>query len=811
MLLLTIQVLLSLIINSKKHGKGLNGNGKILVKLFTVCADCPVIKNEQGKIIENKESAVLSQLANNNKLNQNNKKFQAADKTVCTMIHGRKENENKKKKENKNLKFTFINFEQTANDFEKYRIIMSKMRKICDEIFDEQKIEGFVNCLLEIIRCDDNISDIFYGGKFVPKKKFFGKPAHPKKICLEAFLAGLFYYVNVFADNENTGEKLSDKTKDLLDRFSDNNNNFYVVRYEKNKYPFDIDMPIDLETSLKRKLVLSYIPDDFPEKLYDAEIFSDGKTVSKLPDKGNLFLFGHGGVGKSTVMFKEILENAGGNRTYFYIPLCKYREDIHKQFSMKSCFFLINILLEYHYGNEYYTYETCSACEGEENILKNLHDLERRFFESNVKTEYVLMLDAVNDIPLYFQKCFEKELEYMVSEWKNVQIIVSGKTIPDSRVFESFKKLEVCGINDEQVESILSEIPKPIYNIKIKRNLKRLLNNPLFLKYYVEKFNSRDSIYTCGELLDCYIMHWNTKISDEDMKMTLEFTVQYVLPFVAKRSFLCPPRSGMHLTGMVNRTDFSLQIENAFESLLENQYVYRNYIVPKGFNKDILYNIKDNYDIIELILKNTCLMKIMDGYPGYFKFAMNEFAYYFAGKFITNLLEALLCSFKGHLDEAEKFALKHGLTSEWFVDREYCYIMVGEICGDYKNKEYRQDNVITDFLWFCKNEDFGEFRAVENIIRTMKYSRDGIIYNVDFSNTNLGSELPADVKFIDCDFTECSIMLIKLCDLYINSEYTYKTFLKKAKKTLKGCDFRECDFLFSEYKDILKKIGAITD
>ena len=121
---------------------------------------------------------------------------------------------------------------------------------------------------------------------------------------------------------------------------------------------------------------------------------------------------------------------------------------------------LPNILLKYHYQYEYQTYETSVVCVGEDIVLRQMALINRELKADpdNLRPEYILLLDGMNEMPAILHEAFVNELKWIINEWKNVRVIVSGRIFPQYDLFERFKRIELCGIQDSELRSILSEL-----------------------------------------------------------------------------------------------------------------------------------------------------------------------------------------------------------------------------------------------------------------------------------------------------------------------------------------------------------------
>jgi hypothetical protein len=87
---------------------------------------------------------------------------------------------------------------------------------------------------------------------------------------------------------------------------------------------------------------------------------------------------------------------------------------------------------------------------------------------------------------------------------------------------------------------------------------------------------------------------------------------------------------------------------------------------------------------------------------------------------------------------------------------------VGELAGDYDDDDSYRSTLLESVLDMSRK--FSTFRATENVIRSMSLAGDGIITGVDFSIVSLPPEIPANVKFRDCDFSKSRVYLLEVCE-----------------------------------------------
>ncbi len=764
---LSFNILLSLIISSKKLGRGKLGNGRILVKLLTASSDC---KNST----QTREWAVLSKFSN--EIVKPNA-YHKIDKLIGRFLPDGKYYPYDK--------ITFNDLENCFENPEKYHSFLGNMSNACDEILDPSKVTSLVYTLLEIIRHDSCISKIFYDGEWVDKQDFFGSFAHPKRICIEALLLWLIYHTHTNRSEENLAEY------SLI--IPSEGQKFHAVRY-RNEDSLKLDFQLNLADSLRENAQHDF---NLPSGLYPIEFRCEGKKISALPSGKNIFLYGQGGIGKTTFM-RDIAGNPDDETAYLYIPLNQYKYEIHENFMPESCNILVSILLKYHYQYEYQTYESAAACEGEETVLKQLTELLQLLRVNNIDftPQYALLLDGLNEMSATLQESLVNELESICADWKNVRLIVSGRTVPQYDLFGRFQTIEMLGIPENASNIALSGLSD--YDTIIQNNrLTELFKSPLFLNIYLQsRQNSsfESELNTRGEILDYYVKNYDASFSvlSDIYRKAVGFIIRYALPFAAKTML---DRHGFE----IDRADLSEAVDKAYDTFIMDERVYQNYIAPQKYRKDELTELREKTDFTEFIVDNICFLTTDYSAPQKLRFTHQYFRDYFAARHILNLIEAFEISYKNsYADEQEKAFNRYDLGFVWFDNEEdEIYRLIGEIAGDYQNENYGGITTVLDRL-LDMSRKFDTFRLTENVIRAMSAVRNGVISDVDFSGTSLPFEIPADIKFVDCDFSGCKVFLLEACEKY--PEYT---------GCFKDCDFSNATFLIEEYREILRDMGAI--
>ncbi len=735
---MTLNVLLSLIIDSKITGSGKIGNGRILVKLLQAIAD--------NKGNERTHERNLLACFNDDVNKQDS--YHKIDKKIGRFLpQGRYYPYEK---------LSFTEFEKCIGNPEKTAVYLRKMQSVCDEIIDRERLDSLVYTLLQIIRQDSNISRILYGSEFIPKHKLFGSYANPKRICVEALLLGLLYHVH-----KNPAE--SEKTE-LFEATA--RRTFRAVRFD-DENSLNFELPIGLienicdGTKHQKSDDIKYAP----------ELRHENGTIAAIPDQGNVFLYGTSGAGKSTLL-RNYIRNE--NTVNFYFSLHQFRRESHEKIRSGNCWILLNILLKYQYQYEYQTYETCAVCEGEDGILRQLAiiDRELKADPDNLRPKYVLLLDGMNEMKYELYETFLGELMWIVSEWKNVRIIISGRIIPQYDLFANFKCVELCGIQDAELIAAVSGIESE-YDAANDEALMEILKIPTFLEIYLESHKSGNKLNKCGEVIDSYIMNWKDNAQDGG---TIKFVVQFVLPLVCKLT------NG----GTFERSYLLDAVDTAIELYIDDEQVYQNMIASRKINKESLLKIRKTDDFINLIINNISFVEEVYSKPHELRLTHEYYADYFAAKHVLNAIEVVRTGRKRlYKDDVEDYMEKYEISRLWFDNLLVgyphgcnAYKLLGEICGDYKNiacEDFEYRSTILDyFLDLVRGLNISG--VMENMIKTMNISRNKVICGVDFSQLTAPLLMPTYAQFslngkYACDFTETTINKIPL--FHFENNYSY--------------------------------------
>lgn len=730
---LTLNILISLIVQAKINGKGKLGNGRLFVRLLSVIAD-----NENGDTT--KEKDIISKFSDNP---VKSNAYQKIDRILFDFLPtGNRFPADK---------ITLHQFEKKIGigrktNWEQYRSYLAEMGKFCAEVLEQKETPALVNTLLNLVRQDDSIHYIFYANELISKNNFFGTAAHRKKICIEAFLLGILYQTIKNFSPADAGEfhllHTEQRYFDVL-FLGDIRNSVFRDDCEELKKMLSLDIAVPIKDGIQMNSI--YL-NDKKSMHYPLQIVFENKNIPSeniinITQK-HIFLYGSGGSGKSTILQQLQDENC------LILSLNQYHREIHEEILPDvPCWILIQILLKYYHQYVYRTFEICAAQEGKEPVLRQVSELLELFrnVPENWTPKYLLLLDGFNETLPELQECSTEELNWICENLKNVRVIITGRIIPQYVLFDEFSHVEVYGIPDETRNRLLSELPNYPDLLK-NEQLIELLRLPLFLNMYLENQNTEAMLCTRGEILDNYVMHLNPKV--KKYVKTLQFIIRYALPFAAEKML-------KKYDYILTRADLIDAVNMAYDTYLTNERIYQNFILPQKFIKKDLLDEKESCNFTEFLVENTAFFEIDESEK--LRFSHQYFRDYFAARYYLNLLEMLEISFEDtHLDEKEALFHKYHLGDIWFDDfcTEDIYRLIGEICGDYKNIPdknrivWYHHTILDDCLEMGR-----QFRTscmmTWNIIKTMGIVRNGLICYVNFNGLTLPPALPCCLKFSD--------------------------------------------------------------
>lgn len=400
-----------------------------------------------------------------------------------------------------------------------------------------------------------------------------------------------------------------------------------------------------------------------------------------------VFLYGDGGMGKSTALYDYMRETA--SVTPIYIELSQYRFiDGDSSFVFKKIF--EDICNKFIDAAGFVEKERLSRIE--DILMESLKVLD----SNDPRPQYVLLLDGYNEISREDRGGFDVEIARIIDTWKNCRIVITGRNLPtdyegkEITTYEHFSRFEFIGISEDERKSLIEKkYPERIVRIQHDERLWDVLRIPMFMGMFIQ-FDSNlfddgqnISIHTRGEILDQFILkterdaakHIAQRHSDvmTNQAALRPFLVRYALPFVANemdrdRSFVM--------------SEFQLvQAANKAWELFDDE---ENLMVGCLLGIDVPEKPKKIKQVFTHILNSEASYCYKTSTATY-SFVHQYFRDYFAAKHVQNILNIAKALGENGLsrDEQLQFTKDYGLDYTWSDD--VC-ILLGEIIGDYKNE-----------------------------------------------------------------------------------------------------------------------------
>ena len=243
--MIALNVVLSLIIQSKRKGKGILSNGKIYSMLM-LCISDHKFENDLLNCFNNE--AVPKEA------------YRKMDRFLSRFL-----------RDGKGYPYELMSFNGLENSFddpEKMAVYLQKLEAALDKFLDVQKLDNLIFTLLKLIRQVSDTKKILYGDCYIDKEKLFGRCVHQKRICVEALLLGLLYQCH----------KTPCLSENLTLMHSPDRNTFQVIRYSADA-PLELDSDLDIieiiRTEAQKQTSESYE--------YPFEFICNGSKTTALP------------------------------------------------------------------------------------------------------------------------------------------------------------------------------------------------------------------------------------------------------------------------------------------------------------------------------------------------------------------------------------------------------------------------------------------------------------------------------------------------------------------------------------------------
>ncbi len=405
----------------------------------------------------------------------------------------------------------------------------------------------------------------------------------------------------------------------------------------------------------------------------------------------------------------------------------------------------------------------------------------------NGNPEYTILLDGFNEISLLQQDALTNELQMICTKWHNVRVIVSGRNFPFQEVFQDFEKLKIEGIPNSIKQTLLSDFPGAIEDLY----LFEILTIPLFMRYFLEANHNGIQAHTKGEILDFYFENTIKKYDK-----SIRFIVKYAVPFLAYASDLYP---------IFRRSEVSEAIEKATEIFVKQEAVWQDVTAPERFRKQELLEDLQSIDFVEILIEQLGILEVVQGYQ--LQFSHEYIRDYFTAKYVLNAIQTITICYDDKPNQKEQLFDNFMLNKSWSTLYDEPYILIGEICGDYRNIPDKngfldyQKTEIDNLLDFAR--EFHAYVLTENVIHVLKFSRNNLICNVNFSGLVISGVQMAGLNFsrngdYPCNFHSCRVWTLSKLDNDCNP--------------YQNCDFRNCNYMgYPETKENLREMGAIVD
>ncbi len=406
-----------------------------------------------------------------------------------------------------------------------------------------------------------------------------------------------------------------------------------------------------------------------------AEVFANHKPV---------FLRGEGGMGKSTALYDywdQQLHGIGiaNRKICFYIDLSSYQKiEGHNNAGLSILVHIVNYILRDNSALDVVEAADDGVQREQRKALLNL------FTQTTEEPEYMLLLDGYNEILRSADRFgFCTDIQAIMDNWKNVQVILTGRTLPENRddplkvILPSFKIYTFTGVSEDEIRRYLQKRFGKISEVTEQDDLWKILHIPMFLSMFLQLQDTKE-IHTRGEILDAYIcseeMNTAGRISQaatgvNTHQIYRQFVITHALPFAANRMDY---ERKSHIDSME-------VMKRAWDIYCDDEEINDRYTDPQTPYGDLdeQYAMKK---VRKILLDETCYCIRANGK---YSFTHQYYRDYFAAKHIQNILEAMKAT-GGDAETRLAFindSKKGNLNYAWSDD---VALLLGEITGDYR-------------------------------------------------------------------------------------------------------------------------------
>lgn len=461
--------------------------------------------------------------------------------------------------------------------------------------------------------------------------------------------------------------------------------------------------------------------------LPSAAIDSAPSLTENAENNRLVFLYGDGGMGKSTALYDYMREAA--SVTPIYIELSQYRFiDRDTSFIFRKIF--EDICNKFIDSAGFIRTEELSRVE--DILLESLRVTD----SNNPRPQYVLLLDGYNEISREDRGGFDVEIAKIIDTWKNCRIVITGRNLPtdyegkDISTYEHFSRFEFIGISEEERRCLIeSNFPERANKIQTDERLWEVLRIPMFMGMFLQlNIDTSAVVHTRGEILDQFITKTEKDAAEQIAKRQTgnveaaalrRFIVCFSLTFAAntmdadrlfsldKQTLSSRIESGnlLYLVQRVGEKRLSVYeyvtsntITKAAIGFDDERFDFKQMKIQKQHSRDISMEELERLAIVDMFSIDSILhiLSVEAGYiyrttNGTYEFSHQYFRDYYAAKHIQNILNTAhtLDNYGLTREEQLQFTKDYGLDYTWSDD--VC-ILLGEIIGDYKNDpEYTEE------------------------------------------------------------------------------------------------------------------------